>query len=381
MKRQIGNSAARGWVEIDLGAIRRNGDALANRSGVPLLPMVKADAYGLGAIPVVRALEPLDPWGFGVATVVEGVELRQAGVERPIIVFTPLLADELDAAREARLRPLLSREQEIVRWGETLPWHLGVDTGMGRAGARWDDVARLKHLLQTHVPEGACTHFHSAELDDGSMEIQEKRFDQALASLGSRPSVLHVENGAAAARRGRSRWSVIRPGVFLYGVGSGPSALVDPEPVVSMRARVVDIRVMRGGESVSYDATWRADGTRTIATLPIGYADGVRRALSNRGSALVHGRRVPIAGVVTMDMTMLDVTGVPCELGDVATLAGTDGGDEITIVEMAGAGGLSPYEVLTGLRPRLDRVYLNDTGRIDARTDGPQPAARSPQQP
>lgn len=380
MTRQIRNSAARAWVEIDLGAIQRNGRTLASRSGVPLLPMVKADAYGLGALPVVGALDALDPWGFGVATVAEGVELRDAGVERPIMVFTPLLGDELDAAREARLRPLLSREQEIVHWDKSLPWHLGIDTGMGRAGARWDDVAQLKELLQTHVPEGACTHFHSAELDNGSMQVQEERFDQAIASLGERPRVLHVENGAAAARRGRSRWSLIRPGVFLYGVGSGPTALVDPEPVVSIRARIVDLRTVRAGESVSYDATFRADDARTIATLPIGYADGVRRALSNRGSALVHGERVPIAGVVTMDMTMLDVTGVSCEVGDVTTLAGVDGDDEITIVEMAGAGGLSPYEVLTGLRQRLDRVYLHDPGRADADGASHHPAARSPRQ-
>lgn len=369
MTRQIGSRATRAWVEIDLGAIQRNAAALATRSGVPLMPMVKADGYGLGAVRIVQALESLQPWGFGVATVAEGIELRTAGVERPIMVFTPLLADEIDAAQTARLRPLLSREKEITRWG-TLPWHLGIDTGMGRAGARWDDVARLKSLMQTHVPEGACTHFHSAELDDGSMEVQEQRFEQALSALGKRPEVLHVENGAAAARRERSRWSLIRPGVFLYGVGSGPTAAVEPEPVVSIRARIVDIRKVLPGETVSYDATFRANQPRTVATLPIGYADGVRRALSNRGAAIVRGKRVPIAGIVTMDMTMIDVTDVPCELGDVVTLAGVDGQEEITIVEMAASGGLSPYEVLTGLRQRLERVYLNA---------GEPPATRSPQ--
>ena len=376
MTRQIGTSAERAWIEIDLGAIQRNASAIAARSGVPILPMVKADAYGLGVIPVVKALEKLDPWGFGVATVSEGLELRTAGIERPIIVFTPLLADELDAAQTARLRPLLHREKEITLWG-TLPWHLGIDTGMGRAGARWDDVARLKPLMQTHAPEGACTHFHSAELDDGSMEIQEQRFEQALSALGRRPPLLHVENGAAAARRGHSRWSMVRPGVFLYGVGSGPSAAIEPEPVVSIRARIVDLRTVMPGESVSYDATYRADQPRMIATLPIGYADGVRRALSNCGDAIVKGKRVRIAGIVTMDMTMIDVTDVPCAVGDVATLAGVDGLEEITITEMAACGQISPYEVLTGLRQRLKRHYREAKPAESGSPTSPQPAARS----
>jgi len=366
MTRQIGSSAARAWLEIDLGAIQRNASLLANRAGVPVLPMVKADAYGLGAVPVVRALERVAPWGFGVATVDEGVELRDFGVTRPIVVFTPLLADDLDDAREANLRPLLSREAEITAWGVSHPWHLGIDTGMGRAGRRWDDVGPLRDLLATHVPEGACTHFHSAELDDGSVAIQEDRFSQAVAQLPSRPRVLHVENGAAAARRERSQWSVIRPGVFLYGVGSGPTALVSPEAVVGMRARIVDIREVRSGESVSYDATYRASETRSIATLPVGYADGVRRALSNRGAAIVRGRRVPVAGIVTMDMTMVDVTDVPCTIGDMATIIGRDGKEEITIEDLAQAGDLSPYEVLTGLRQRLERRYFGLPDGLDS---------------
>ncbi len=357
MTRQIGSSAARAWLDIDLGAIQRNASLLANRAGVPILPMVKADAYGLGAVPVVRALERVLPWGFGVATVDEGVELRSIGVTRPIVVFTPLLPDDLDDAREAHLRPLLSREAEIRSWGMAHPWHLGIDTGMGRAGRRWDDVAPLCDLLTTHVPEGACTHFHSAELDDGSVAIQEERFRRAIAQLPSRPHVLHVENGAAATRRERSQWSVIRPGVFLYGVGSGPTALVSPEAVVGLRARIVDIREVRSGETVSYDATYRASGTRTIATLPVGYADGVRRAISNRGAAIVRGRMVPVAGIVTMDMTMIDVTDVPSSIGDIATIIGRDGKAEITVEDLAHAGNLSPYEVLTGLRQRLERVY------------------------
>jgi len=175
-----------------------------------------------------------------------------------------------------------------------------------------------------------------------------------------RPAMLHAENSSAVERRGKSPWTVARPGIFLYGVSIGAESGLAPSAVVSVRARVVDIRVIEDGETVSYGATYRAVGRRRIATLGIGYADGYRRALGNHALALIGGRRAPVVGVVTMDMTMLDVTDVPCSVGDVATLIGRDGADEITVSELAGFGGLSPYEVLTGLRGRLPRRYLNE---------------------
>ena len=358
MTRQTRFPSARAWVEIDLGALRRNATVLAERAGVPLLPMVKADAYGLGVIEVVRALEPLQPWGYGVATVEEGRQLRESGIGRPIVVFTPLGDEDLPGAATSALIPVLSRGSAITLWGATrMPWHLGIDTGMSRAGVRWDDVGRLVPLLRTVIPAGACTHFHSAELNDGTMEEQERRFITAVEALPSRPPMLHLENGAAIARRRGSRWSVVRPGIFLYGVGSGAGADVQPEPVVSVRARIVELRTLRAGEPVSYDATWHAEGARTIATVPIGYADGYRRALSNRGTALVNGRPARVAGIVTMDMTMIDVTNVPCDVGDVVTLIGRDGGASISVEDVAAAAEMSPYELLTGLRQRMTRSY------------------------
>ena len=347
----------RAWVEVDLGAIRRNAALLATR-GARLLPMVKADAYGLGAVPVARALAALDPWGFGVATVDEGIELRDAGITHPIVIFTPLVPDDLGAAREARLTPTLGHAREIAAWRAAGggAWHLAIDTGMSRAGVRWDAVDALYDALAACPPEGACTHYHSAQLDDGTLAEQAERFALALAALPARPALVHAENSAALARADRSPWTLARPGIFLYGVGSG--APLRPEPVVRLRARVVDVRAVHAGESVSYDATWRADGDRRIATLAIGYADGYRRALSARGVALLHGVRVPVAGLVTMDMTMLDVTGVPCAPGDVATLVGSDGRAGLDVESVARAGALSPYELLTGLRGRLPRVYV-----------------------
>lgn len=349
----------RAWVEVDLGALRRNGAAMAAR-GAPILPMIKADAYGLGAEAAVRALDPLEPWGYGVATVDEGTALRAFGVERPIIVFTPLVPDDFADAVRARLTPALSSADAIAHWRAAGggPWHLAIDTGMHRAGVRWDAVDTVRDAAADFPPEGVFTHFHSAELDDGSRGEQERRFAAALARLPVRPPYVHCENSAALARTTHSAWTLARPGVFLYGVGSGPHALVQPDPVVAVRARIAELRTVCAGESVSYDATYRAPSTRRVATLPIGYADGYRRALGNCGTVLVSGRRVPVVGVVTMDMTMVDVTGVSCAVGDVATLIGRDGSDAITVEDVAHAASLSPYEVLTGLRSRLPRHYL-----------------------
>lgn len=349
---------SRAWVDVDLGALLRNGAAFAARAGVRLLPMVKADAYGLGAVPVARTLERLDPWGFGVATVEEGEELRQAGIARPIVVFTPLLIEELDAAARARLTPALASPDAIRHWRSSgLPWQLAIDTGMGRAGVNWNRMMEIVDAVRESPPEGAFTHFHSADVSDESRASQEERFRRAIDALPARPGMLHAENSAAVERRGKSPWSVARPGVFLYGVNIERTGL-PAEPVASMRARVVDLRDVDDGETVSYGATFRATGRRRIATLAVGYADGYRRILGNRAAVLLRGARVPVVGVVTMDMTMLDVTEVECRIGDVVTLIGATDGQQLTVAEVAGFGGLSPYELLTGLRGRLPRRYI-----------------------
>ena len=356
-------SEKRAWVEIDLGALQRNAAAIAQRARAPLLPMIKADAYGLGAIPVARVLEPLDPWGYGVATILEGLELRAAGIDRPILIFTPLASDELGDARAAGLTPSLARAGDITRWRAEGggAWHLAIDTGMSRSGVRWDEVDELGGAIATCPPEGAYTHFHSAERNDPLVEQQEQRFRDAVATLPERPKILHVENSAAVALRDKSAWDCVRPGIFLYGVASGDGARLRPEPVVHLHARVLDLRRLGDGETVSYDATYRAVGERRIATLGIGYADGYPRSLSNRGGAMLGDRRVCIAGVVTMDMTMVDVTDVPCALGDVATLIGADAAFDVAAV--ARTADMSPYELLTGLRNRIARVYRSEGTR------------------
>lgn len=365
-------SEARAWVEVDLGAVARNARALAAHAKAPLIPMVKADAYGLGAVRVARALEPLDPLAFGVSSVPEAAELRAAGFTRPIILFTPGVLDaahpqwtsrDLPELLEHGITPTLANARDIEAWGARAhgrDWHLAIDTGMHRAGADHAAVADLADVMRRVPPKGAFTHFHSAELDDGSMEAQEERFRAAIAALPVRPRLLHAENSAGIVRRGPSSWNAVRPGIFLYGVGSGPTAPLQPEPVVGLRARILELRDVAPGEGVSYDATWRvpADGRPArVATVACGYADGLRRHLGNRAHGLVHGRPAPIRGVVTMDMAMVDVTDIPCAVGDVVTFLGRDGDALLTAAEVAEAGGLSPYELLVGLKLRLPRVY------------------------
>jgi alanine racemase len=348
----------RAWVEVDVGAVVRNAEALSRHARAPLIPMVKADAYGLGAVPVARALDRLDPFAFGVSSIPEGEELRGAGITRPILCFTPIGVDDLPRLRAAGMTPTLSTAETITAWTrEGGAWHLAIDTGMHRAGVNWDQLDGLREPLAAHPPAGVFTHFHSAEADDGSMERQEERFRAALARLPERPTFVHAENSAAMVRRGPSAWDAVRPGIFLYGVGSGPGAALQPEPVAGLHARVLELRDLAPGESVSYGATWRARTARRIATVACGYADGLRRALGNTATALCHGHPVPIVGVVTMDMAMLDVTDVACGLGDTITFLGRSG-DALRTVEVAAAsGGLSPYELLTGLRLRLPRVH------------------------
>lgn len=347
----------RAWIEVDLGAIARNADTIARQAQKPLMPMVKADAYGLGVRDVVRALEPGNPWGYGVATIAEGEELRSFGITRPILVTIPPMPAQFAAVRAAKLIPSLTSADQIVVWVSSGggDWHLAIDTGMNRAGVRWDKVGELADTIRHAPPAGAYTHFHSSELDNGTMQQQTQRFRDAIAALPVIPALLHCENSGAIARTSPSPWSFVRPGVFLYGVGSGGA--LTSEPVVGFYAQVVELRELEPGDTVSYEATWTAKRPTRVATVGAGYADGYRRSLGNVGTVLIGGQRAAIVGTVTMDMLMVDVTDIPCERWALATLIGRDGDEEVTVEDLARACKLSPYEILTGLRARAPRVY------------------------
>ncbi len=347
-------------MEVDLGALLRNAQLLRDRARVPLIPMIKADAYGLGAEQVAHALESIDPMAYGVATVAEGSQLRAAGITREIIIFTPLLSGDLDAAHEAGLTPTLGTAESIVEWRKFgAAYDLAIDTGMSRAGMPWRDIGSLTHLLSANPPRGAFTHFHSPDVSTATMDLQEERFNEAVAKLPKRPPVLHTDSSAAITRHGASTLDAVRPGIFMYGVGSGDGAQVEPECVVRVRAPIVETRWVEPGDTVSYEGTWTAPRRSCIATIALGYADGYPRNAGPLGIAIVREQRVPIAGRVTMDMIMLDVTDAGAQVGDVVTMIG-DGGKArhpIDVASVAKAAGMSPYELLTGLRGRLNRIY------------------------
>jgi len=358
----ISGRTSRAWVEVDLAALVDNARAIAQLAGTKLLPIVKADAYGAGAVAVSRALESLQPWGYGVATIDEGVELRRAGITRPVLVLMPGRPDLFEAYHEHHLTPSLGDEASIHAWiargAAGGPFHLELDTGMGRTGVRWDEIEPLADLLDTPYLEGCYTQFHSADRPDDTAEVQLRRFQEAVGRLARRPPLLHVANSAAALRGRQFAWDVIRPGVYLYG-GTAGEGLPTGKPVVSLRARVVSVRTVQRGESVSYNASWTAPRDTTVATLGVGYGDGLRRSLGLKGEAtvLLNGVRCPIVGLVTMDLTMVDAGRGPVAVGDVATLVGEGEGGRNTLEQFAAWSGELQREFLTGLGSRLPRVY------------------------
>jgi len=356
----MSKSGSRAWIDVDLDALVENARTVARIAGVKLLPVVKANAYGLGAAAVSRALERIDPWGYGVATIEEGAELRAAGITRPILVFMPTRAQLFDQYDLHQLTPALGDAGSILEWTtrSERPFHVEIDTGMGRAGARWDEVDELGEAVDTPALEGCYTHFHSADRDDGSAEQQVERFLSAVKRLPRRPALLHAANSAAALRGKAFAFDLVRPGIFLYGGAPGP-ALEQPKPVVTVRARVLRVRRVPKGESVSYGASWVAPRDTVVATLGIGYADGIRREAGVRGKAqvLLRGKRCPIVGVVQMDMTLVETGATEVQVGDVATIVGEEAKQSITLNELAAWSDALPHEILSGLGQRLPRVY------------------------
>jgi alanine racemase len=366
-------------VEVDEGALGRNLRRVHEAAaGAQMLPMVKADAYGLGVGPLLRALTggPPPAWGLGVAAVAEGEALRALGWTGRVVVFSPTPAGEMPRAARSGLALALSDLDGVRRWaaaardvGRRLAFHTEVDTGMGRAGfpcgaaAEWgaEVAGACGDLLEW---EGCFTHFHSAdEADLAPTDAQHRRFRAALEALDAAEAgagrVTHSANSAATLRRGGYGDGLVRPGIYLYGGEAGPG--VRPEPVAALRARLALVRDVPAGATVGYGATYAARGPERWGTLAIGYGDGVPRALSPAGGeALVRGRRVPIVGRVSMDATVVDLTTVPeAAAGDVATLIGRDGDETITLDEVARRCGTISYEILTGLTPRLPRVYAD----------------------
>ncbi|HEX5818849.1 MAG TPA: alanine racemase, partial [Gemmatimonadales bacterium] len=259
----------------------------------------------------------------------------------------------------ADVTPVIGDVEALACWLPTgRPFHLEIDSGMARAGVRWDDAASLeaiRTLLRGGAPcEGILTHFHSADEAPGTCDAQWERFQAVVASLPSRPALVHAANSAAALAGSRFAADLVRPGIFLYGGHAGAA----PERVAALRARVVAVRRVAPGDAVGYGATWTATRPTSIATLGIGYADGVLRSLSSRGAVELASGVHPFAGRVTMDMTLVDVGDAPVRPGDVATLFG----GRVTLDAQAAAAGTIGYELLTSLGRRVERRYTGGRG-------------------
>ena len=358
MRKRFTPDTSRAWVDVDLDALVRNARSYIATTGVPILAMVKADGYGLGALMVARALAEVDPWGYGVATVDEARELHVNGVLGPIVIFTPLVPAMIEYVDAVAARPTIGDLDGLRAWlaHGTGPFHLEIDTGMSRSGIPWDDTAALeatRNLVGDAAGwEGIFTMFHSAEHDPAATAEQWKRLQQVIAGLGRRPAVVHAAASAGGAYGAAYAGDVTRPGIHLYG---GRVAGLESVPVAALRARVVATRRVATGTGVGYDSTWRAPNQTTVATIAAGYADGVPRSLSNGGAVELLGTRLRIVGRINMDHIMVDAGDLPVAIGDVATLFG----GVVTLEEQAALAGTLSYELLTGLGARIPRRYPN----------------------
>ena len=363
---------------IDLAALRWNLRQARAKVGaqVKILSMVKANAYGHGAPAVARVLAEEGSDGFGVATLEEGVELRQAGIGKPILVVAGIYVEQLDQFFENKLTPVVHDLESLRRLenavqarGTTMNVHLKIDTGMGRIGflaAEIDSwLAELKKLRALQI-EGVFSHFSTAEDVAGDFtRAQLVTFSnqvQRLRAEGIAPPLVHLANSAATITLPAAYFDMVRPGIMLYGIY--PSAAManqtELKPVLSWQTRIVQLKKVPAGTSISYGQTFVTERESFIATLPVGYADGYSRLLSNRGAALVRGRRAPVAGRVCMDLTMLDVTAIAnVQQGDEVVLLGRQGDAEITADEMAGWANTISYEVLTSIAARVPRIHHN----------------------
>ncbi len=363
-------------AQIDLSALAHN--VALTRQCLPahcqILAVVKADAYGHGAVMVSHTLTEVGITRLGVATVEEGVTLREAGIRAPIVVMGALFPGQLPDLIAYGLTPVVydpATVGELARAArsqpEPYPVHIKVDTGMGRLGLTPETVLTVIQSPPFKGPlrlEGLMTHLADADSDDEAYTTEQlTRFRSVLRQLetaGISFPLVHAANSAAILCYPAAHFSMVRPGIMLYGYHTARRCGTAPllKPVLSLHTRLVQIRNVASGQSVSYNRSYIASRPSRIAVLPIGYADGYSRSLSNKSAALIRGRRANLVGRVCMDMAMVDVTEIPdARPGDEATLIGQQGAEHISATDLATWSGTIPYEVLCAIGPRVTRVY------------------------
>jgi alanine racemase len=358
-------------AEISLSALRHNLlEVVRHVRTCTILGVVKANAYGHGATRVAQELIQAGAHRLGVATVPEGVALRQAGITAPLLVLAGVATDEIPLLFEYGLTPVLPDKEAIIevarlatRRSPPYPVHLKIETGMGRLGLWPEDV---RALLKAWPPalhlEGLMTHLASADAGEGeAAETQLASFRQLLdwiKQAGVSMPLAHVAGSAGILRYPSSYFDMVRPGLMLYGYAPGNFHAGRLEPVLTWKTRIVQVKPVPKGHAISYGGTFVAHRATTVAILSVGYADGYSRALSNQGRVLIKGHFAPIVGRVCMDLTMVDVTDVPdVRTGDEAVLIGQQGEARITADDLASQVGTISYEILTQIGPRVERVY------------------------
>ena len=374
----------RAWIEIDQAALAHNVRQLKQilSPQTELMAVVKADAYGHGAIRVAEiALRAGASW-LAIATLAEGIELREAGITAPILILGATnTSEEVKAIAHWQLQPTLCNSQHALVFsktmtalGETLPVHLKLDTGMSRLGTPWNQARSFVELVQ-HLPnlQIGSIYSHLATADDPDPTVigqQHQRFRQAIAEikdLGITSPRLHLANSAATLSDRALHYHLVRVGLAIYGLYPSPHlrSVIDLKPVLQVKARVTQVKTIPPGTGVSYGHQFVSEGELRLAVVGIGYADGVPRNLSNRLKVLIRGQLVRQIGAITMDQLMLDVSAIPdVQVGEVVTLIGKDGDLEISADDWAASLGTISWEILCGFKHRLPRVSIRQPQQL-----------------
>ncbi len=366
---------ARTWAEVDLAALEQNLGRVRGELGdaIDIMLVVKADAYGHGAVPVSWHLLRHGVTALGVGDSTEALALRDAGINAPIVILGAVVAGEMEDVIRGDIHVTVhsgDRVRALRRLlkgaGPSVGVHIKIDTGLGRLGCHPDralGIAREVRRSRRLRLEGVATHLASVDVDGGKLaELQLRRFRKVLRDLdeeGLLPPWRHVHASNAVMSRLPNAFNMVRPGIAVYGIDPHGRGDTGFQPALRWCTQIVFLKDHRRGARIGYGATWRAGRKTRVATLPLGYNDGYRFAFSNRAEVLVRGQRCPVIGRVSMDYTTVDVTDVPgAEVGDVVTLLGADGDDAIPATELATLADTIPYEILCGIGRRVKRRYL-----------------------
>ena len=369
------------YVKIDLDAIDRNFAAVRQKVGVPVMAVVKADAYGHGAVQVARLLQGKCAF-FGVSSMLEALELRQAGLAEPILILGRTPVSAFAQAINLNIRPTIfcyedaeALSDAAVKAGKVAPFHFAVDTGMGRIGFQpteesADLCAKIAKLPNLRA-EGLFSHFATADCADLSNAQKQVQlfhdFDAMLKARGVEIPIRHLDNSAGLMNF-PCHYEMVRSGIVTYGMY--PSDEVDPglldiAPALEWVSHVTHVKTLPAGCPISYGGTYVTTAPTTIATIPVGYADGYRRNLSNRFYVLIHGQKAPVLGRICMDQMMVDVTGIPdVKPNDKVTLVGENGDLAITMEEIAAAADSFNYEFVCGISRRVPRYYYQNGAQV-----------------